>query len=139
MELKIKKLRSDAKLPTRGTVGSAGLDLYCAETISLKRGIVYRISTGIALQIPRSQYGLITGRSSTALKNIIVFPTVCDSDYRGEVFITARYDGPGSWCIKEGDRIAQIVITPFVKAVPVEAATLSQTVRGAGGYGSTGA
>lgn len=138
MELKIKKLNDAAKMPTRGTVGSAGLDLYCAENISLKRGIVYRIPTGIALQIPRSQYGLITGRSSTALKNILVFPTICDADYRGEVFITARYDGPGSWCIKEGDRIAQIVITPFVKAVPVEAATLSQTVRGAGGYGSTG-
>lgn len=139
MELKIKKLHPNAKLPTRGTVGSAGLDLYCAETISLKRGIVYRIPTGIALQIPRSQYGLITGRSSTALKNILVFPTICDADYRGEVFITARYDGSGSWCIKEGDRIAQIVITPFARAVPVEVDFLSETARGSGGYGSTGA
>lgn len=139
MELKIKKLSPTSKLPTRGTVGSAGLDLYCAETIFLKKGVVYRIPTGIALQIPRSQYGLITGRSSTALKNILVFPTICDADYRGEVFITARYDGPGSWCIKEGDRIAQIVITPFAKTMLVEVDELSQTVRGTGGYGSTGA
>lgn len=139
MELKIKKLHPNAKIPTRGTEGAAGLDLYCNETIYMKSGVVYRIPTGVALEISRSCYGLLTGRSSTALKNILVFPTIVDADYRGEVFITARYDGPGSWCVKEGDRIAQIVITPFVKAVPVEADTLNQTGRGTGGYGSTGA
>ena len=138
MELKVKKLRPDAKLPTRGTDGAAGLDLYCAESVFLGEGEVRRIPTGIAAEIPPGHYGLLTGRSSTALKNILVFPTVCDADYRGEIFITARFDGDGSWRISKGDRIAQIVITPFAKATQVEADELSETDRGTGGYGSTG-
>ena len=139
MELKTKRLNENATLPTRGTEGAAGLDLYCNETIYMKSGVVYRIPTGVALEISRSCYGLLTGRSSTALKNILVFPTIVDADYRGEVFITARYDGPGSWCVKSGDRIAQMVITPFVKALPVSVDALRQTRRGTGGFGSTGA
>lgn len=138
MELKTKRLNENATLPTRGTEGAAGLDLYCNETIYMKSGVVYRVPTGLALEIPHGHYGLITGRSSTALKNILVFPTVCDADYRGEIFITARFDGDGSWRISKGDRIAQIVITPFAKATQVEADELSETDRGTGGYGSTG-
>ena len=138
MELKIKKLNPSAKLPTRGTDVAAGLDLYCAESVFLGEGEVRRIPTGIAAEIPHGHYGLITGRSSTALKNILVFPTVCDADYRGEIFITARHDGDGAWLVNKGDRIAQIVITPFSKAETVEADELSETERGTGGYGSTG-
>lgn len=139
MVLKIKKLHPSAKLPTRGTEDAAGLDLYCAETVFLHKGEVIRIPTGIAMEIQPGNYGLLTGRSSSALKDILVFPTVCDADYRGEVFITARFDGDGYWRINKGERIAQIVITPFAKAVPVEVDFLSETARGSGGYGSTGA
>lgn len=138
MELKVKEMREKAQMPSRGTEGSAGLDLYCAEDFALYTGLVAKIPTGIAMEIPEGHYGLLTGRSSTALKNVLVFSTICDSDYRGEIFITARFDGEGEYKIKRGDRIAQIVIQPYTKLNPEQTNELNKTARGSGGYGSTG-
>lgn len=138
MDLKVKEMREQAQLPSRGTEGAAGLDLYCAEEIALYSGCVAKIPTGIAVEIPPHHFGLITGRSSTALKNVLVFPTVADNDYRGELFITARFDGDGEYRVKKGDRIAQIVIQPYTKLDPTMVNELSDTARGAAGYGSTG-
>lgn len=136
--LKTKAVREGARFPSRGTDGAAGLDLYCYEEMNLYPGMVAKIPTGIALEIPPRHYGLITGRSSTALKNVFIFPTVCDADYRGEVFITARYDGTGEFHIDKGDRIAQIVIQPYAPLDVVPVPELSETGRGEAGYGSTG-
>lgn len=136
--LKVRHVREGSLTPSRGSEEAAGLDLYCAEDISLYSGLVVKIPTGIALEIPPSHYGFLTGRSSTALKNILVFPTICDADYRGEIFITARFDGEGVYKLQKGDRIAQIVITPFAKLEPKEVGELSETKRGESGYGSSG-
>ena len=138
MELKIKELRPKAQMPSRGTEGAAGLDLYCAEEMDLYSGLVAKIPTGIAIEIPPGCTGLICTRSSAALKNINVFLTVVDSDYRGEVFITARNDSDETYHLSKGDRIAQIVILPLADVFPVRAIELSATDRGSGGYGSTG-
>lgn len=138
MELKIKEMRPKVQMPSRGTEGAAGLDLYCAEEMDLYSGLVAKIPTGIAIEIPPGCTGLICTRSSAALKNINVFLTVVDSDYRGEVFITARNDSDETYHLAKGDRIAQIVILPLADVFPVRAIELSETDRGSGGYGSTG-
>ena len=138
MELKIKEMRPKAQMPSRGTEGAAGFDLYCAEQMNLYPGLVAKVPTGIALEIPTGCTGLICTRSSVALKNINVFLTVVDSDYRGEVFITARNDSDETYHLSKGDRIAQIVIIPLADVFPVRAIELSTTERGSGGYGSTG-
>ena len=137
-KLKVRHVREESRTPSRGSEEAAGLDLYCAEDMNLYAGLVAKIPTGIALEIPQKHYGLLTGRSSTALKNILVFPTICDADYRGEIFITARFDGEGVYKLQKGDRIAQIVITPFAKLETEEVGELSETKRGTSGYGSTG-
>ena len=138
MELKIKEMRPKAQMPSRGTDGAAGFDLYCAEQMNLYPGLVAKVPTGIALEIPTGCAGLICTRSSTALKNLTVFLTVVDSDYRGEVFITVRNDGEETWALNKGDRIAQMLIIPLADVFPVRAIELSETERGSGGYGSTG-
>ena len=138
MELKIKEMRPKAQMPSRGTEGAAGFNLYCAEQMNLYPGLVAKVPTGIALEIPTGCTGLICTRSSVALKNINVFLTVVDSDYRGEVFITARNDSDETYHLSKGDRIAQIVIIPLADVFPVRAIELSTTERGSGGYGSTG-
>ena len=138
MELKIKEMRPKAQMPSRGTEGAAGFNLYCAEQMNLYPGLVAKVPTGIALEIPTGCTGLICTRSSVALKNINVFLTVVDSDYRGEVFITARNDSDETYHLSKGDRIAQIVILPLADVFPVRAIELSTTDRGSGGYGSTG-
>lgn len=135
MKLKVKALREGAKLPTRGTTGSAGLDLYCSEITMLDER-PQRVPTGIAIEIPEGYVGLIQTRSSAALCGVTVFTTVVDSDYRGELFVTAKYDGYITY--EAGTRLAQLVLLPLPAFEPEWADELSDTARGSGGYGSTG-
>ena len=135
MKLKVKAMREGAKLPTRGTELAGGLDLYCHFDVLLKEH-PEKIPTGIAIEIPAGYVGLIQTRSSSALNGITVFTTVVDADYRGELFITAKSDG--IYRIARGQRIAQLVLLPLPKFDPEWADELSETERGAGGYGSTG-
>lgn len=138
MKLKVKALREGAKLPTRGTEGAAGLDLYCYGPWPLFTS-PRKIPTGIAVEIPAGYVGLIQTRSSSALKGITVFTTVIDADYRGEIFITAKGDEDAVLSLLEnGQRIAQLVLLPLPMFEPEWADELSETERGAGGYGSTG-
>ena len=135
MKLKVKAMREGAKLPTRGTELAGGLDLYCHGPWPLFTS-PGKIPTGIAVEIPAGYVGLIQTRSSAALKDITVFTTVVDADYRGEIFITAKADRIRP--IGKGQRIAQLVLLPLPAFEPEWADELSETERGSGGYGSTG-
>ncbi len=146
--VKIKKLHPDAKTPSQGTEGAACFDLYASETVILEsRGGRRKIPTGIALEIPSGHCGRIYSRSSSFLKGLDVGSLVVDCDYRGEIFVMCGYDAGNAepergraetYVIHKGDRIAQIKIEQLISTTFVECNTLSETARGAGGYGSTG-
>lgn len=144
MELKIKKLRENAKVPVRGTSGSAGLDLCAAvyEPIILNGGDTAMIPTGIAIALPSADYGaFIFPRSGLAVKHgigLLNSVGVVDSDYRGEIMVGVINQVKAPYTIEPGERIAQMVIMP-VSMMPVsEVEVLDETERGSGGFGSTG-
>lgn len=121
------------QMPTRGTVGSAGYDLYCSESIVVGAGMT-KIKTNTAVAIPKDHVGLIMCRSGLAAKGMIVSGGVIDSDYEGELMVIACYLG-SSLGFVEGDRVAQLLI---VKISPTEDDGCG-VARGTGGFGSTGA
>lgn len=142
--LKIKKLREDAKVPNRATSGSAGLDLCASisEPITLEGGATAVIPTGIAIALPSAEYGaFVFPRSGIAVKHgigLLNSVGVIDSDYRGEIMVGVINQINTPYTIQPGERIAQMVIMP-VSMMPVEEVSdLDETVRGAGGFGSTG-
>lgn len=143
-QLLVKKMHPDAKLPTRGTAGSAGLDLCAciAEPIIIPgRGHV-KIPTGIAIALPSSDYvALLFGRSGLANKHglgMLNSVGVIDSDYRGEMAVGIVNQFDEAYTIQPGERIAQLVILPVLMPEPVEVKELDETARGTGGFGSTG-
>ena len=143
MEVKIKKLREGAKIPAYGTPFSAGADLYaCLDgAVSLAPGQSMMIPTGIACELPAGTVGLVYARSGMACKQGLAPANkvgVIDPDYRGEFFVPLRNESAVPQAIEPGERIAQMILTPFLTAQFVEAETLSDTVRGEGGFGSTG-
>jgi dUTP pyrophosphatase len=140
LQLAVKVLRGDARLPCYGTAGSAGLDLYfCAsEPITIPVGTVTRIPTGIAVAVPAGYVGLIRDRSSLAMAGLQTVAGVIDSDYRGEVMVAVHNTGTTSLTLRPGDRIAQMLILDCPRLDVVETAELPGTERGAGGFGSTG-
>jgi dUTP pyrophosphatase len=140
--LKIKRLRPDAKLPKRATVGSTGLDLFACIENKGKIALSAQprlIPTGIVIEVPQGYDVQIRPRSGLSAKGIgVTFGTI-DSDYRGEILVTMYLFDPNStFEIKHGDRIAQMVITKIADLTLVEVAELSSTKRGSGGHGSTG-
>ena len=143
-EIKFKKLRENAKIPQRATPGSAGLDL-CAcidEPITLVGGGHALIPTGLAIALEDSGYAaMIFARSGLAIKHGIA-PANCvgvvDSDYRGEICVGLINQYEESYTIEPGERIAQLVIAPFLKVEFELSDELSDTLRGSGGFGSTG-
>lgn len=148
MKLKIKKKYADAVLPTRGSAGAAGLDLYayvdeapCFQSVVLEPGQVYKFGSGICAEIPEGYVGLLFARSGLGINKQLAPPNcvgVIDSDYRGEICLAILNNGTESQTISHGDRIAQLVIVPYLDAEPEEIDTLSETARGEGGFGSTG-
>lgn len=143
-KLKIKKVRENAKVPFRATSGSAGLDLCAAidEPIVLKSGATAVIPTGIAIALPSNEYGaFVFPRSGIAIKHgigLLNSVGVVDSDYRGEIMVGVINQISEEYVIRPGERVAQMVIMP-VSMMPVEEVTeLDETVRGDGGFGSTG-
>lgn len=138
LRTKCLRLRPGAVIPTRGSVGAAGLDLYASEPVTLYPGEVFKVPTALAIEMPAGHFGMIATRSSIALKNLTVFTTIVDLDYRGELFITVRNDRPEPYQVQAGDRLAQLVVMPYCAGQAIEAEDLSDTERGAGGYGSTG-
>lgn len=142
MEIKIKKLKKDAVIPTKGSPFAAGSDLYSAEDdVKVGAGETVMIGTGLAMEIPEGYAGLIYARSGLACKEGLAPANkvgVVDSDYRGEIKVALHNHSASEKTVKKGERIAQIVVTPFLSAEFREADELSDTVRGEGGFGSTG-
>ena len=142
--LKIKKERENAKLPTRATSGSAGLDLYACidEPITLNKGDKVVIPTGIAIGLDDPHYAaFIHSRSGLAIKHGLALLNsvgVIDSDYRGEVCVGIIKLTEEPYTIQPFERIAQMVIKPVELPEIVEVEDLDDTERGAGGFGSTG-
>lgn len=143
MIVKFKKLKENAKIPSYGSPYAAGADLYSAEDgdICIEPGQTAMIHTGIAIELPGGVAGLVYARSGMACKRGLAPANkvgVIDSDYRGELIVALHNHGTQPQTVAACDRIAQLVITPCFTAEFVEADELSQTVRGDGGFGSTG-
>lgn len=143
MKVGIKKLNSKATLPTYGSAYAAGADLYaCTDgEITIKPHETVLIPTGLAMELPEGYAGLIYARSGLATKKGLAPANkvgVVDCDYRGEVKVALHNHSEVAQTVSSGERVAQLVIAPYLTASFVEEEELSDTVRGAGGFGSTG-
>jgi dUTP pyrophosphatase len=142
VELRFQRLREEATLPTRAHEGDAGLDLYAAEAAHIGPGERWSVGTGVAVEIPEGHAGLVLPRSGLAREHGIALvnsPGLIDSGYRGEIRVLLLNTDPAEiFRLAPGDRIAQLLLTPIASAEPVEAETLAESARGAGGFGSSG-
>lgn len=143
MQVRFKKLNPEAKVPTYGSSWAAGADLYalCEGELLIPAGETVLVHTGIALEIPEGYAGLIYARSGLASKRGLAPSNkvgVVDADYRGEIMVSLHNHSAVDQVVSVGERIAQLVITPFLHVDFEEAESLSDTVRGTGGFGSTG-
>ena len=141
--VRVKILRAGAKLPTYGSPEAAGADLYACleEGVTIAPGETAFIPTGIALEVPKQCAGLIYARSGLACKRGLAPANkvgVVDSDYRGEICVVLHNHGAAAQTVENGDRVAQLVITPVLQPVYEEAPELDDTLRSEGGFGSTG-
>ncbi len=137
------KLDPRAQVPTYGSEFAAGADLYAVldNDITIEPGQTVMIGTGIACEIPVGFAGLIYARSGLACKKGLAPANkvgVVDSDYRGEIKVALHNHGIEAQVVGSGERIAQLVITPFLRGVFEEAESLEETTRGEGGFGSSG-
>ena len=142
MRIRIKKLDERAITPTYGTEYSAGADLYALldEAIEIQPHATTLVKTGISVEIPEGYCGLIFARSGISSKRGLAPANkvgVIDADYRGEVMVALHNHSGINAMVEPGERIAQFAIVPFLKAQFEEVDELSDTVRGAGGFGST--
>lgn len=143
MNIKVKKLKPDATVPTMGSKFAAGADLYSAEDadVVIEPGETRFIGTGLAMEIPEGYVGLVYARSGLACKRGLAPANkvgVVDSDYRGEIKVALHNHGKEAQTVEKGERIAQMVIAPYLSVNYEEADELSETERGEGGFGSTG-
>ena len=142
-KVNVRKLNPNAVLPTYGSEFAAGADLYaCIENdILVFPGETVMVGTGLAMEIPEGYAGLIYARSGIATKRGLAPANkvgVIDSDYRGEIMVSLHNHSNSAQTIADKERVAQLVITPFLKVEYTETDELSDTVRGTGGFGSTG-
>ena len=143
MKIKVKKLSPDAVLPSYGSAFAAGADLRACtkEPITIEPHDTKMIGTGLAMEIPEGYMGLIFARSGIASKRGLAPANkvgVVDSDYRGEFMVALHNHSSEPQSVDAGERIAQLVIVPYMSAAFEEAEELSETVRANGGFGSTG-
>ena len=143
MKIRIKKLNENAIIPTYGTEFSACADLYNlpGTTVTIEPHKTVMLHTGLAVEIPEGYCGLVFARSGIASKRGLAPANkvgVVDSDYRGECMVALHNHSDEAQTIEGGERIAQMAIVPFLKAEYEVSEELSDTVRGAGGFGSTG-
>ena len=141
--IRVKKLRSGATLPTYGSREAAGADLYaCLENdLIISPGETAFVPTGIAMEVPRNCAGLIYARSGLACKRDLAPANkvgVIDSDYRGEIIVALHNHGTKDQTVCNGERVAQMVITPVLTPPYEQVAELTDSERGSGGFGSTG-
>ena len=144
MHIQVKKLNPDAQLPTRGSAQAAGYDLYACipdGAVAIKPHATVKVGTGLAIAVPDGYFGAIFARSGLASKQGLRPANcvgVCDSDYRGEYIVMLHNDTDQPRTIENGDRIAQLVVMPYLSVSFTEVEELSETGRGDGGFGSTG-
>ena len=143
MKINIVLLNDLAQVPTRGSEYAAGYDLYAAidTPIYIQPHETEKVGTGIAVELPQNTFGAIFARSGLATKQGLRPANcvgVCDADYRGEYIVAIHNDTDEIRCIKPGERVAQLVIMPFIPVEWDAVDKLSDTVRGADGFGSTG-
>ena len=143
VKILVKKFDKNIKLPAYKTTGSSGMDLvaYIKSKVTINPGKTAMIPTGIAIAIPKNYEVQIRPRSGLAAKNsisVLNTPGTIDSDYRGEIKIILINLGKKSFVIKSGDRVAQMILCPVMKAELKEVNILPKTVRGKEGFGSTG-
>lgn len=143
VDVNFKRLRPDAIVPTLGSPFAAGSDLYAAidEPVTIAPKTTEKIGTGLSIELPRGYFGGIFARSGLATK-FGIRPSncvgVCDSDYTGEYIVALYNDSDVEYVVSPGDRIAQLVVIPFITPSFIEAVELTETERGDGGFGSTG-
>lgn len=143
MEIKIKKLNPNAVIPTRGSAGAAGCDLYACidEPITIPAGETVKIGTGLSIAVPNGFFGAIFARSGLATKKGLR-PANCvgvaDEDYRGEYIVALHNDSNITQIVEPGERVAQLIILPYWITDFTEVDSLDDTERGSGGFGSTG-
>lgn len=143
MEINIKLLNESAKVPTRGSEYAAGYDLYAAtaEDIEIAPHSTVKVGTGISVELPNGTFGAIFARSGLATKKGLRPANcvgVCDSDYRGEYIVAIHNDTDEMMTIAAGERIAQLIVMPFVAVEFNTVEELTETARGNRGFGSTG-
>lgn len=143
MNIKVKKLNPNAQLPTRGSNEAAGYDLHaCIEDkVLIMPHQTAKIGTGLSFELPSETFGGIFPRSGLATKKGLRpanTPGVCDSDYRGEYIVALHNDSDVPQAVEPGERIAQLILMPYIPMTFEEVDELNETERGAGGFGSTG-
>jgi len=143
VNVKIKKLDPKATIPTYGSEFSAGADLYYAgdEPLEIGAGQTVLVHTGVAMEIPEGLVGLIFARSGLATKRSLAPANkvgVIDSDYRGEIMVALHNHSNSPQTVETHERVAQLVLVPYITAAFEEVDELEDTARGAGGFGSTG-
>ena len=139
MSIKVKKLKEDAKLPTHGHPGDAGMDFYSIEEIFFAPREQKRVPTGVAVEIPEGNVGLIWDKSSISFKHgLKVFGGVIDACYRGEIIMCLTNLSDKPFTLEKGHKVAQMIIQKFEHCDIVEVEELSETIRGDGREGSTG-
>ena len=143
MKILLKKLRENACMPTRGSACAAGYDLYACldEPVVIRSGETVKVGTGISAAIPAGWFGAVFARSGLSLREGLRPANcvgVCDSDYRGEYIVALHNDSETTRTVTHGERIAQLVILPFLEAEFEFSDELPDTERGSGGFGSTG-
>ena len=144
MKIEGKKPPPKAKIPTRGSEQAAGYDLYACldgESLTIDPHTTEKVPTGLSMAVPDGYFGAIFARSGLAAKQGLRPSNcvgVCDSDYRGEYIVALHNDSDLPQTIADGDRIAQLVVLPYLSVSFEETDELNETVRGAGGFGSSG-
>ena len=143
MKIRVKKLYPDAKLPTYSTPYAAGADLYAytEKDVTIEPHTTVFVTTGLSVEIPDGYAGLVYARSGLASKNDLAPANkvgVIDSDYRGELRVALFNESDTDYTIRDGDRIAQLMVLPVVQPQLSFVTELDETERGAGGFGSTG-
>jgi dUTP pyrophosphatase len=142
VELSVAKLKDEAVMPTRAHEGDAGLDLYACEAAHIGPGERWSVGTGVAVEIPEGHAGLVLPRSGLARDHgigLVNAPGLIDSGYRGELRVLLLNTDPAeTFRVEPGERIAQLLLTPIATPAPVEVASLGDSARGEGGFGSSG-
>ena len=142
-KIKIKKINENAIIPVKGSEYAAGMDLYACieEEIIIQPHTTVKIGTGLAIEIPTGYFGGIVARSGLATKNGLAPANklgICDSDYRGEYIVALHNHSNEVQTVKPNERIAQLVVIPYLMFDFEEVNELSDTTRGSNGFGSTG-